>query len=75
MSAPGLAEHQDRHEHGDLAARHDQHEVGRNLRAEPAMQVLGHRLAQGRDAGRVRIAMLAVAQRLDRRLDDVRRAF
>ena len=39
------------------------------------MQVFRDRLAQGSEAGRVRIAMLAVAQRLDRRLDDVGRGF
>ena len=39
------------------------------------MQVRRHRLAQGRDAGCVGIAVLAVAQRLDRRLDDMRRRF
>ena len=39
------------------------------------MQVLRHRLAQRRNPGRVGIAVLAVAQRLNRRLDDMRRRF
>ena len=39
------------------------------------MQVLRHRLAQGRDSGRVGIAVLAVAQRLDGGLDDMGRRF
>ena len=39
------------------------------------MQVLRHRLAQRRDAGRVGIAVLAVAQRLDGGLDDMGRRF
>ena len=39
------------------------------------MQVLRHRLAQGRNPGRVGIAMLPVAQRLDGGLDDMRRRF
>ena len=51
------------------------HQFGRDLDAEPAMQVLRYRLAQGRDAGRVGIAVLAVAQSLDRRLDDMGRRF
>ena len=72
---PLRAEHQDRHEHGDLAARRDQDEVRRDVDAEPAGEVRRHGLAQGRDPGRVGIAVLAVAQRLDRRLDDVRRGF
>ena len=39
------------------------------------MQVGGHRLAQRRNAVRRRVAVMAVAQRLDRGLDDeVRRA-
>ena len=67
----GLAEHQDRREHGDLAARHDHHEVGRHLDAEAPVDVGGDRLAQFLDAGRRRVAVVAVAQRLHRRLDDV----
>ena len=39
------------------------------------MQIGGHRFAQRRDADRGRIAVVAIAQRLDRRLDDeIRRA-
>ena len=37
------------------------------------MKVGGDRLAQRRDAVRRRVAVLAVAQRLDRRFDDMRR--
>ena len=59
----------------DLAAGRDHDEVGRDLGPEAAIEVLRHRLAQGRDAGRVGIAVLAVAQRLDRRFDDVRGRF
>ena len=71
MSTPGLAEHQDRHVHCDLAAGHDQDEVGRDFDAETPVQIRRHRLAQRRNAGRRRIAVLAVAQRLDRGLDDM----
>ena len=39
------------------------------------MQILRHRLAQGGDPGRVGVSVLAVAQRLDRGLDDMRRRF
>ena len=39
------------------------------------MQVLRHRLAQRRDTRRVGIAVLAVAQSFDGRLDDMRRRF
>ena len=39
------------------------------------MQVLRHRLAQGRNPCRVGIAVLAVAQSFDGRLDDMRRRF
>ena len=39
------------------------------------MQILRHRLAQGRNPCRVGIAVLAVAQSLDGRLDDMRRRF
>ena len=69
----GLAEHQDREEHGGLAARQDDDRVGVDLDAVAALQVLGHRLAQRQDALRRRVAVMAVAQRLDGRLDDVRR--
>ena len=65
-----LAEHQDRHEHGRLAAGHDHHLVGRDLDAEALVQIGGDRLAQRRDAVRRRVAVVAVAQRLDRGLDD-----
>ena len=75
MSTPGSPEHQDRHEHGDLAAGRDQHEIGRNVDAEAPMQVRGHGLSQRRYPRRGGIAMLAVAQRLDRGLDDMRRRF
>jgi len=68
-----LAEHQDRHEHGDLAARNDDEVVGRDRNAGPLVDVGGYRLAQGQDAGRGRIAVMAVAQGLDRCLDDMGR--
>ena len=45
--------------------------VGRDLDAEAPVEVGGDRLAQRQDAGRRRIAVMAVAQRLDRRLDDM----
>ncbi len=67
----GLAEHQDRGEHRHLAAGHDDHLVGRYLDADAAVDVGGHRLAQHLDAGRRRVAVMAVAERLHRRLDDV----
>ena len=50
-------------------------QIGRDFDAEAAMEVGGDRLAQRRDAGRRRVAVLAVAQRLDRRLDDMGRGF
>ena len=49
--------------------------VRRHFGPEAAMQVLRHRLAQRRDPRRVGIAMLAVAQSFDRRLDDMGRRF
>ena len=39
------------------------------------MHILRHRLAQRLNSGRVGIAVLAVAQRLDGGLDDMRRGF
>ena len=45
--------------------------VGRHLDLEALVQVGGDRLAQRRDAVRRRVAVMAVAQRLDRGLDDV----
>ena len=47
------------------------HLVGRDLDVEAAVDVGGDRLAERLDAGRRRIAVMAVAERLDRRLDDV----
>ena len=44
--------------------------VGRDLDAEPLVQVGGDRLAQRRNAVCRRVAVMALAQRLDRRLDD-----
>ena len=46
---------------------------GMDLDAAPQRHVGGHRLAQGQDAVGRRVAVVAVAQRLDRGLDDVRR--
>src|SRR5271167_2876593 len=40
----GFAEHQDRHEHGRLAARHNHHAVRRDFDLEPLVQVGSHRL-------------------------------
>ena len=68
-----LAEHGDRHEHGDLAAGHDHHPVRGDLEAAPQRHVGRHRLAQRQDAVGGRVAVVAVAQRLDRGLDDMRR--
>ena len=44
--------------------------VGRDFDAEALVQVGGHRLTQGRNAVCWRVAVVALAQRLDRRLDD-----
>ncbi len=44
-----------------------------HLDAVPALQVGGDRLAQGQDALRRRVAVVAVAQRLDGGFDDVGR--
>ena len=65
-----FAEHQDRHEHGRLAAGEDHHGVRRDVDIEPFMQIGGDRLAQRQDADRRRVTVVAVAQRLHRRLDD-----
>ena len=43
---------------------------GATLDLEALVQVGGDRLAQRQDADRRRVAVMAVAQRLDRRLDD-----
>src|SRR6202161_1506307 len=72
---PLFAEHLNRHEHRHLAAGDDHDEIGRHSGAEAAMQILSHRLAQGRNAGCVGIAVLAVAQSLDGGLDDMGRCF
>ena len=70
-----LAEHQDRHEHGRLAAGKDHHRVRRDADRKALVQVGGDRLAQRQDADRRRVAVMTVAQRLDRCLDDkIRRA-
>ena len=45
--------------------------VGIDLDVVAAVQVVGHRLAQRQDALRRRVAVMAVAQRLDGGLDDV----
>ena len=50
-------------------------DVGRDVDIEPLVQIGRDRLAQRQDADRRRVAVMAVAQRLDRRLDDeIRRA-
>ena len=43
---------------------------GDTVTLKTLVQVGGHRLAHWQDAGRRRVAVMAVAQRLDRRLDD-----
>jgi hypothetical protein len=68
---PWLAEHQDGEEHRHLAAGHDQDVRGIDCDLAAQQDVRRHRLAQGRDAVRRRVAVMAVAQRLHRRLDDV----
>ena len=67
----GLAEHQDGHEHGRLAARHDHHFIRRNADAKALVQVGGHGFAQRQDAGSGGIAVMPVAQRLDRRFHNM----
>ena len=47
---------------------------GLDLDAVALVQILRDRLAQRQDALRRRVAVMAVAQRLDRRFDDVLRA-
>jgi hypothetical protein len=70
---PGLAEQQNGEVHGDLAAGHHD-DMGRvQLDAQAPMQLRRHGLAQRQDAARVRIAVVAVTQRLDRGFDDVGR--
>ncbi len=69
----GFAEHQDRHEHGDLAAGHDDHVVRVDGDVKATIKIRGDAFAQRQDAGRRRIAVMAVAQCLDRRLDDMLR--
>ena len=68
-----LAEHQHGEEHGHLAARHDDDPVGVHVDAAALAHVGGHRLAQRQDAVGRGVAVVPVAQRLDRGLDDVRR--
>ena len=67
---PRFAEYQDRHEHRRLAARQDHHLVGRHAHLEALAKVGGHRFAQRRDADCRGIAVMAVAQRLDRGFND-----
>ena len=61
--------------HGDLAAGHDQHIVGRDLDGVALAQIGGDRLAQRQDAVGGGVAVLAVVQRLDGGLDDMGRGF
>jgi hypothetical protein len=68
-----FAEHEHGEEHGDLAAGHDDDTAGIDLDSEPLVEVGGDRPAQGGDAVGRRVAVVAVAQRLDARLDDMRR--
>ena len=68
---PGLAEHQDREKHRDLAAGDDKHPVGRDFDPVAAVEIGGDRLAQLRDTVGRRVAVMAVGQRLAAGLDDV----
>ena len=70
---PRLAEHHHREEHRHLAAGDDHDPVGMHLDPAMAQEVRRHRLPDARDPGRRGIAVVAVAQRLHPRLDDVRR--
>ena len=70
----GVAQHRERVGHGLLAAVGDEHLVGGHLVARVAQGLGGDRLAQGRDPGRRRVAVVGrVAAGDDGRLDDVRR--
>ena len=70
-----LAEHHDRHEHRRLAAGKDHHRPGRNLDLESPVQIGRDRFAQRQNADRGRVAVVAVAKRLGRRVDnEIRRA-
>ena len=66
----GLAEHQDRHEHGGLAAGQDHHFAGRHGDPETCLQIGGHGFAQRRNSNCRRIAMVTIAKCFDRRFDD-----
>ena len=68
---PGFAEHQDGHEHGRLAARHNHYFVRRHLGTKTLVQIGGHRLAQHRDTGGGCIAVMAIPDRLDGGFGDV----
>ena len=61
--------------HRHLAAGDNQHVFRRDLGAVAAVEIGRHRLAQHGQAERRRIAVFAVAQRFDRRFDDVIRGF
>jgi hypothetical protein len=67
----GPAEHEDRHLHGDLAAGHDHHLARVDRHAQALGQVRADRFAQLGYAGGRRVAVMAVLERPDRRLDDV----
>src|SRR5438477_1553440 len=70
---PRLAEHHDREEHRDLAARHDEHLVGRHLDSVAAPKICGNGGAQRRDAVGWGIAVMTVGEGLAAGLDDMRR--
>ena len=68
---PGLAEHEDGEGHRHLAAGHHHDAVGMDGHTTAGLHVLGHGLAQGQDAVGRRVAVVTVAECLDRGLDDV----
>ena len=70
-----LAKHHDCKIHRGFPARHDHDIVRIDVGAVAALQVGRNRLAQGGNAIRRRIAMMAVTQRLDARFDNMPRCF
>ena len=61
------------HRKAHLAAGYHQDAIGRDLHLQATMDVLRHRLAQRQDAVGRRVAVMAVAQRLDGGFDDMGR--
>ena len=52
--------------HGDFSTGDNHHQIGRHVHIEPLVQIGGDGFAQGQNTGGGRIAVMAVAQRLDR---------